>query len=191
MDLERFVAAVWRSKLLIILITLLAGASAFAVSNVLPREYESEARLLIGSLTDPDIQKLDSYLLLAQSYAAIASTTPVLTRAAEQLGLDEDPRRLALAISARAPLGQSIVRIVATRSSASEAAQLANAVAEQLTELGRTTRVAPSIVSVIQPAIPPDDPSSPRTVLNTLVAGALGLALGIGLAILFANRRNT
>jgi polysaccharide biosynthesis transport protein len=189
MDLARFIAVVRHSMWLIILIIVVAAATTFIVSERLPRQYESEARVLVGSVTDPNIDKLNAYQQLAQTYAALATTTPLLTRAAEQLGLSEDPTRLALAISVRAPLGQGIVRIVTTGSSASDAAQLANAVAEQVADLGRPTKTDPSIASVVQPAIPPDGPSSPRVFLNTLVAGALGLALGIGIAILRASMR--
>jgi capsular polysaccharide biosynthesis protein len=189
MDLARFSAVVRHSIRMIVLITMVAAATTFIVSELLPRQYESEARVLIGSVTDPNTDKLNAYQQLAQTFATLATTTPLLTRVAEQLGLTEDPTRLALAISVRAPLGQSIVRIVATGSSASDATQLANAVAEQVTELGRPTKTDPSIVSVVQPAIPPDGPSSPRVFLNTLVAAALGVALGIGIAILRASMR--
>ena len=190
MDLAHFIAVVRYSIRLIILITVVAAATTFLLSELLPRQYESEARVLVGSVTDPNIDKLNAYQQLAQTYAAIGTTTPVLTRVSEQLGLNEDPTHLALAISVRAPLGQSIVRIVATSSSASGAAQLANAVAQQLTDLGRPSSTSPSINSVVQPASPPIGPSSPRVFLNTLVAAALGLALGIGIAVLSANRRN-
>ena len=188
MDLARFIAAVRHSIRLIVVITVVAAATTFIASELLPRQYESEARVLVGSVTDPNSDKLNAYQQLAQTYAALATTTPLLTRVAEQLGLNESPTGLALAISVRAPLGQSIVRIVATSSSASDAAQLATAVADQVAELGRPTHTDPSIASVIQPGIPPDSPSSPRVFLNTLVAGTLGLALGIGIAILYANR---
>ena len=39
-------------------------------------------------------------------------------------------------------------------------------------------------VAVLNPAVPPLKPSSPRVVLNTAAAGVLGLLLGIGLAFL-------
>jgi Capsular polysaccharide biosynthesis protein len=189
MDLARFIAVVRHSIRLIVLITVVAAATTFIVSQLLPRQYESEARVLVGSITDPNTDKLNAYQQLAQTYAALATTTPLLTRVAAQLGLTDDPKRLALAINVRAPLGQSIVRIVATGSSASGAARLANAVAGQLTDLGRPTKTDPSIASVVQPAIPPDDPSSPRVFLNTLVAATFGLVLGMGIAILRASRR--
>jgi capsular polysaccharide biosynthesis protein len=189
MDLERFVAIVWRSIWLIILITVLAAVTAYIVSVNLPRKYQSEARVLVGSVTNPNIDILNAYQQLAQTYAALATTTPLLTQVSNQLGLNEDPTRLALALDVRAPAGESIVRIVATGSSPSAAAQLANAVAAGLTALGRAPGTDASIASIVQPALPNGIPSSPLVLLNTLVSAALGFALGVGIAILLAIRR--
>jgi len=47
----------------------------------------------------------------------------------------------------------------------------------------------PSLASIFQPALPPADPSSPRVVLNMLIAGLLGFALGAGFAVFLATRR--
>ncbi|MFL6675989.1 MAG: chain length determinant protein EpsF, partial [Massilia sp.] len=41
-----------------------------------------------------------------------------------------------------------------------------------------------SDISVLNPAVPPVEPSGPRTLLNTLVAFMLGTVLGVGLALL-------
>jgi succinoglycan biosynthesis transport protein ExoP len=185
MDMAQFGAVIRRSLRLIVLVTVVATLVSYVVSVNLPREYQSEARVLVGTLSDPSMDKVNAYEQLAQTYAALATTTPLLSAVETQLGLTDDPLRLALSINARAPLGQSIVRITATASSAAGAAQLADAVAAQVADLGRPSKTEPSIATIVQPASQPASQSSPLVVLNTLIAGALGLAIGIGLAVLF------
>jgi capsular polysaccharide biosynthesis protein len=190
MDLARFVSIVWRSIRLIIVMTVMAAVAAFIISQYLPKKYQSEARVLVGSVTNPNIDLLNAYEQLAQTYAELATTTPTLSLVSDQLGLNEDPTRLALAIDVRAPAGESIVEIVATGSSPSQAAAIANAVAQQLTDLGRTPTSGVSIASVVQPALPDPNPSSPLILLNTLIVAVLGFALGVGIALLLAVRRD-
>jgi capsular polysaccharide biosynthesis protein len=190
MDLARFVSIVLRSIRLIVVMTVMAAVAAFIISQNLPKKYQSEARVLVGSVTDPNIDLLNAYEQLAQTYAELATTTPTLTRVSDQLGLNEDPTRLALAIDVRAPAGESIVQIVATGASPAQAAAIANAVAQQLTDLGRTATSGVSIASVVQPALPDPNPSSPLILLNTLIVSVLGFALGVGIAFLLAIRRD-
>ncbi len=43
---------------------------------------------------------------------------------------------------------------------------------------------APSLLSVVEPAVPPDKPASPQLLLNTLLAAMVGLMLAVGIAFL-------
>jgi non-specific protein-tyrosine kinase len=43
---------------------------------------------------------------------------------------------------------------------------------------------APNLLSVVEPAVAPDQPSSPRPLLNTLLAAIVGLVLAVGIAFL-------
>lgn len=189
MDPSRFARDMRTWWWLILLLVIAAGGSAFLVSQQLPKKYESEAKILVGSLTETRSDQLIAYQQLAQTYAELATTTPVLERVRDQLGWGDDPKQLASRVDARAPTGQSIVRVTATASSPSEASQLANAVAEQITRLAKPADDQSSLASIVQPAVPPDNPSSPLVMLNTVVAVSLGLALGVGLAMLLSSGR--
>lgn len=46
------------------------------------------------------------------------------------------------------------------------------------------SRVSDTNVTVLTPAVPPIEPSSPKTVLNLIVAVFLGTLLGVGAALL-------
>lgn len=188
MDLSQFARILLRWSWLIVLLAATAGGVAFYVSQVLPKQYDSEAKVLVGSLTDANYDQLLAYQQLAQTYAGIATTTPVLTRVIGQLGLT-DATLLASRIDVVAPTGQSFVTIVVTAASPLEASQLANGVANEITALALPAVDQPSLATVVQPAIPPDQPSSPRVLLNTAVAAALGFCLGVGIALLLGGRK--
>lgn len=165
----------------------IAGGVAFAVSQSLPKEYDSQAGVIVGSLTATSTDQLDAYQRLALTYAELATSSPLLTRVVDRIGLSDDPVGLAARIDVRAS-GQGIILINATAASPSEASEIANTVADEILALATPAGESASLAAVIQPAISPDGPSSPRVLLNTLVAACLGLALGLGLALLVASR---
>lgn len=189
MDLTEFFTIVRSGWRVIITVTLTAAAVAFLLSALMPKQYDAEARVLVGSLTDTSPDKLAAYQQLGQTYAQLALTTPVLSSVAVKLGLSEDPLRLGRRTSVRVAPGDNIVRIVASDSSPTAAAQLANAVAGQIIVMAKPSGGAPSLASIVQPALPPESPSTPRVSLNVTIAAALGLAMGIGLVLLLASRR--
>ena len=70
------------------------------------------------------------------------------------------------------------------------AAALADAVAKRITELSRVPSPGTgNIATVVQPAVPPASASSPRVLLNTAIAAALGMALGVLISLVPAYRR--
>lgn len=71
-----------------------------------------------------------------------------------------------------------------------ETAQAAyNAVAQRLNQTSLEGKANESDISILNPAIPPDEHSSPKLILNTVLAIFLGMLLGIGLAMI-AELRN-
>jgi capsular polysaccharide biosynthesis protein len=188
-ELSRFIQIVRGRLLLIVLLALGSAAAGFMVSSALPREYESEARVLVGSLTESNIDQLQANQQNAATYAELAKTPRVLGPAAELLGLGDHPAALADRIDVRAPIGQAIVRIVARAPSPLAAQQLADGVAAGIVALATPQGDTISIASIVLPAMLPDSPSSPRILLNTLIAACAGLGLALGLALLFPARR--
>ena len=187
MDLGRFVNDVRRRLWLVVIATVVAAGAAFTLSTLLPKEYEAEAGILVGSLTDTSTDQLAAYRQLAQTYVEMATSGPVLERVIAKLELSADPRDLADQLDVRTPAGQPILRIKASSTSAVGAANLANAVAEEIKSLARIPGTVASLATIFQPATEPDGPATPRVLLNTVIAAALGLAFGIGLALVLAN----
>jgi succinoglycan biosynthesis transport protein ExoP len=154
---------------------------------VLPKEYESEARVLVGSLTETDVDQLGAYQQLAQTYAELATTTPVLARVVDELGLNGDLRALAERIDVRAPTEQPIVRVLARGPSPVAAQQLANSLAGEIIELAKPTEEGASgLGTIVQPAILPDNPSSPRPLVNAVISAGLALMLAVATVLVIS-----
>lgn len=190
LNLSRFAYIVLRWSWLIVLSGVLGGAIAFLASQALPKEYESEAKVLIGSLSEANYDQQLGYQQLAATYAGMATITPVLDRVIAQLGLADDPAELASRTDVRAPLNQSMVMVVAKASSAVGSSQLANALAAEVVKLGESPDKA-NLASLIQRAVPPVGPSAPNVFVNTLIGAVLGLSLGTCLALLLVSWRGT
>ena len=150
----------WR---VILVVTVVAGANALVLSQFLPREYTAASRVLIGSITDPTTDKLTAYQQMAQTFAELATTTPVLERVATKIGGVSSLRDLASRIDARAGLGETIITVTTRAGSAAEAATLANTMAHEITVMATPDAASPSLASLVQPASLPEAPSSPRT----------------------------
>ena len=81
---------------LIVACVLLAGGAAFLVSSALPKVYESTATLIVGQSiqsANPDLNQLLASQRLSQTYADLATTTPLLEQVIAENGLDADARR--------------------------------------------------------------------------------------------------
>jgi capsular polysaccharide biosynthesis protein len=197
LDLQRLSEIVWHSLLGIVILTIVAGAAAFGISMVLPRQWEAESRLLVGSLVETDTSQLEAYQQLASTYAEVATSTPIMQRVIQRLGLSDDPKKLGERVTIRAAIGQAVVKINTTADDPTAAADLANAFASEIVRLGQpATPSGESLVTIYQPGEPPEDPSSPRILINTLIAASVGFVVGVGLAVLItmaqqARRRRT
>lgn len=125
-----------------------------------------------------------------QSYIETVGTPVVLQPVIDSLGLAVSPTELARNIEASADLNTVIITISAQDSSPSQAAAIAQGVGGSLIntindlESPSEGGVSPVKVSVVTPASAPSTPSGPNTRLNLAVGALVGLALGIGLAVL-------
>ncbi len=248
MDLRRLLAIVRRWYLLLIVGVLVAGAGAYGITSIQPKVFEARATLIVGqSLTSasPDYTQLLTSQELSATYAAVATTGPVLDAVISQLGLDTSPDELSRRVRAEAPASSTLLTISAQDNDPSKAAAIANATAQQLvaastaiqgrqediqasvdadlaatqaqivttqdritqlssqatrtaaedtelatlesrlvtlrstyaTLLGFSSASATNLISIVDPAVAPPEPISPRPLLNTLVAAILGLLI--------------
>ena len=167
---------------------LIAAAIAFVVSSALPKVWEAQAVVFVGSVTETNPVVLDANQALANKYAGLATTATVLEPAIRALGLDENVAQLSEHVTVRSPEGLSSIDILVSSSTDVGARDLANAIAEEIVLLATPPDAPTSLAWIADPAQLPDGPSSPRILLNTLLGGVLGFVLGMSIGWLFGTR---
>jgi len=176
---------------LIVATTLGAALVAFVFANALPKQYEAAATLLVGQVIgaeDPDINDVLLAERLSRTYAVLATTRPVIEDVIDGLGLDVAPDILLGQVSARAEFDSPYVSITVRGPDAEMAAAIANAFAAQIERLSPTATVGEPrtepvpLIRIVEPAIAPTDPASPRVLLFALLGLVTGAALGVAVA---------
>jgi capsular polysaccharide biosynthesis protein len=186
---------VLRSRGAIVLFCALIGAGEAATQVVTtPQAYGSTASVFFAvsaGKNSGDLSRGFSYAQgLATSYAQLATQPLVLTPVISELGLTSTPAALARSVTANVPADTVIVNVHVSDASATRAAQVANAIAQQLlstvnSQITRTARDAqPVRATVASTAEAARSPASPRGALTVTIGLLLGLVAGAVLAFL-------
>ncbi len=262
MDLRRQISVIRVWLPLLVASVVLALAAAFVFSSLQPKVYEAKATLIVGqSLTgvNPDYTQLLASQRLSTTFAALATTRPLLEGVIKELGLDVSADELQKDVSSEAPIDSTLVTITARAGDPSEAAAIANGLADELkaaspaiqgrqaellasvdadldatqaqitttqTRIEELTAItnrtaaqeselatlegrlvtlrstyatllsfvsgsASNLLSVVEPAVAPPAPISPRPLLNMLLAAVLGLLIAIGIVVVVELIRDT
>lgn len=183
-----------RWRLIAAVVVVVCGVTGF-VTYTTPPVYEAEAKLFVGSrqvsvakvLEGQTITELSSELL--KSYAEIIRTPPIAATAIRQADLPLRARRLAESIEAEPIVDTQLISLRYKSSRAVLAQRTVNAVARafveevQEIELPAAGGDQPAVkVSIVAPALRPENPVSPKKAFNFAAALVLGLLLGAGLA---------
>ncbi len=252
MELRRPFRVVRAWAWLLVAGVLLAGATSFLVSSALARVYEAKATLIVGQALSSDNPNYNDLLVsqrISQTYADLATTTPILAQVIADTGVDVSPEDLRKRVVATAARDSTLITITAQAGEPGQAAALANAIAAQLrassnavtgqggqdlefvraqiaatqvqieeaqAEIDRLTAIkdrtpaegvqlqslqgrltslrgdyaalvslsqtSSNALTVVDPATPPQQPASPRVLLNTLIAALVGLLIALGIA---------
>ncbi|UJP08925.1 polysaccharide biosynthesis tyrosine autokinase [Microbacterium sp. KUDC0406] len=197
MELRDYVR-IARKNWILILVLLLAGLGGGAVyAFAQTPKYVASTQLYVsvrteGAATGDLVQGTTFARQMVTSYVDIVNTALVLEPVIDKLGLDVSATALSKEISATAPLNTVLIDISVTNSDPERAAKIANAVAESFTDAVQGTLEKPTAedasspvqINVTEPATAPTAASSPNVRMLILLGGLLGLALGIGIALL-------
>lgn len=181
----------WLTIVVFFLLSLI-GAGALTYSQV--PQYESKARVFIstevsGTSTDAYASSLFS-LQRVQSYAQLATSRELMQRVISRLNLNLTPDRLASKIRSAVAENTVIIVITVTDPSPAAAQEIAKAESElftvYLTELETPLdeSASPVKASVVDPASYDARQVSPQPAANLVIAGVLGLLVGLGVALL-------
>nr|WP_218844831.1 polysaccharide biosynthesis tyrosine autokinase [Microbacterium pseudoresistens] len=181
--------------MLVLLVLGLAGGAGYAMMQT--PKYVSSTQLYVsvrseGAATGDLVQGTTFARQMVTSYANIIGTALVLDPVIDDLRLDTTVGQLAGTITASAPLNTVTLEISATDSDPEMAAKIADAVAESFSDAVQNTlerpategAASPVTVTVTNPASVPTKPASPNVPLLVALGGILGLAIGIGIAVL-------
>jgi capsular polysaccharide biosynthesis protein len=182
--------AIWDRIIFVVLFSLAAAAAAAYVSwNVLPPVYTATTTLyVLSEYTQGSISYMDvnTSTLLVSDYQALASSSRVRAGAAEMVGID-NLDGFEITVDTQDSTRMIYVNVVGENPG--ETANVANAIAENLSVCILEVMKVENI-SVIDTAVPPNMPSGPDALKNTVLAGMCALVLSIGI-VLFAEVANT
>jgi capsular polysaccharide biosynthesis protein len=192
MPATAFYSALWRHRLLIIVLTALAGIAAYLVASSRPEVYEASSMVRVqqraGSPGDTfgSVGSLEVGQRLAQTYAKIVTTRSIRQRVVTSLATSpRDAVPLTEIHLTAEPIGDvDLLRITAESGNPRTAAVVANAAASSLKQFITETGTLRDQIVVVDRAVPPTEPSWPRPMLAVALAVMVALLLNIPLALL-------
>lgn len=198
MELRDYLRILHRSWILVLVTTLVGLLIAAGYSLLVSPKYQATTQLFVsvrseGAATGDLVQGGTFARQVVASYVDIVNTAIVLDPVVEQLGLDQTTAQLATQITATSALNTVNIEITATDEDPEQAAAIANATAESFTNVvqnvlekpeGEDAGPSPVQIRAVQPATVPTGPTSPNVPLNLVLGALVGLALGIGIAVL-------
>ncbi|GAA4118541.1 capsular exopolysaccharide synthesis family protein [Enteractinococcus coprophilus] len=197
MELGDYLRILYTHWVLIVVTTILGTGAGFVVTQLTTPIYEAEAKLYVSVRTD---SQASSDLLQGSNFARqsmatfveLATTKSVLVPLAEELNLDVSPRQLADQITVSAPADSTLINISVLDENPMRAVAIANEVGvqtrtlveEELEPPHDDDATSPVQITVVQPATEPTAPVSPRPQTNLVLGCMLGMAVGVGIALL-------
>ena len=194
MDLRDYLRVLRKRWRLVALCTLLAIGAAVAITWRTTPLYRASTQLFVAARDAADVNSLFAggqfTQQRVQSYADIVNSPDVANAAANRLGAGRSASQIARETSASAPLNTALINVSVTDPSAKWAQSIANAVSDQFalyaaeleTPAGSVT--SPVKVTVVKRAGLPASPVTPRKKLNLILGLLVGLAIGVGGAVL-------
>ncbi len=187
MKLKEFGRILGELKLVLALVPVMAMLTSAIISLfVLTPIYKSTTTIIVlrdqmTPFSEININTLTLNERLVRTYSELAKSRAVAEEVIKNNNLDFTPSELSSKV--QVDLGDAeVLRITANDSNPEMAALIANGVAQALS--GKVQKIINvKNIQVLDPAIPTDTPISPKTVLNIIFAGILGLVITV--AIIF------
>lgn len=181
----------------VVLLTVLGVVTAFGWSLLQPRVYTADAGSYVSAVRASGSSDAGSALVAenlskakVKSFLDLGTWRSVAERAIEDLGIEASPESLVRRVKVTNPVDTVNIKVSASASTPEGARDLAEAwvraMAAEIEDLETNGGAAEPTVQLVpgDSAELPTAPSSPNTRLALALGGLIGLALGIGYAVL-------
>ncbi|BDV29787.1 polysaccharide biosynthesis tyrosine autokinase [Microbacterium terricola] len=194
MELSDYIRILRKNWVIILVVTLLGLGASAAYSLTRTPIYESSSTVFVSTQTSGSVAELQQGSSFTQArintYVGLVTTPIVMNPVIAELGLGTTASELAESVTASAALNTTLITITVSDPDPVLAADIANALAASLTDTVEAIEptsdngISPVKLSRVKDAQPALAPSSPNVPLNLALGGLIGLALGIGIAVL-------
>lgn len=194
MELREYIAVLRKGGMLILLLALVGAGAASVYSLVKKPEFTASTQVFVSTQSSGTVADLAQGSAFTQqrvkTYADLVTTPIVLLPVATSLHLQMTADDVAKLVTADAPLDTTLISISVTSTDPVQAADIANATSESLTNVVRqiesTSEGNSSQVKLtrVKEAEVPSSPVSPNVPLNVALGLLIGLAMGVGVAAL-------
>lgn len=135
MQFSQYIQFIRRWLWLMVLCAVIAGGIAYYFQRQQPIEYTARASVIVGRFfnnPNPNTADIRVGIELSETYAQLAEARTVLQGAIDSLGVDMSPGQLRGITRINIIKGTSLLEIAVTHSDPQQAADLANALSQQL-----------------------------------------------------------
>ena len=194
MSLRDYWFVVRKRWLLIVSMLLISTSAGVAATLLATPMYASTTRVFVATQASGSISDAATGSTFTQqrvkSYADVVTSPTVLDPVIKSLGLEGIAAALPDRITATVPLNTVIIEITVLDESPFQAANIANAVSDSLTNAVNKLEqpvdgaLAPVRLSTVQPGNIAAVADSPKPLLNIALSIFIGLVIGVGIAVL-------
>jgi capsular exopolysaccharide synthesis family protein len=196
MEIKQYARVMRAHWVLVVAAVVLCTGAAAAYAWIREPLYAAHTQLFVSAKADPAASPSQVYQgglasqSRAESYARIVSSPPVAEAVVDELGLSKSPEYVQSAISATVPEETVLIDVTVEDESPELARDIADAVGDQFPqfvntlESDPTTEESPVEIRVTSRAELPTSPDSPQKGLFLAGGLLLGVALGVGTAVL-------
>ncbi|NUP74235.1 MAG: chromosome partitioning protein, partial [Sinomonas sp.] len=193
MELREYIRILRAGWVLIVVMALLGVASAAVFSILSKPQFKASAQVFVSTQSGGTVQDLVQGNTFTQqrvkTYAGLVTTPIVLLPVISNLHLATTADELAKQVTASAPLDTTLIQISATSPDPVRSADIANGISESLTNVVQNiestgSQSAPVKLTRVTQADVPSAPVTPNVPINVALGLFVGLALGIGAAVL-------
>ena len=195
MELSDYIRILRKSWILIVVLALVGVAGAAAFSLAQTPQYSATSKVFVSTQSGGTVSELAQgnafTVQRVTTYSDLATTPIVLLPVIAELELDTNEGSLARSISVAAPTNTSIIEIAVSDNDPVMAADIANSVAESLTKVVDRIETPATVdatsavkLTLVQQATVSASPVSPNVPVNIALGLLVGIAAGVGLAVL-------